>query len=996
MAGVDVDLHNVSRKEFVVAGSSDDKLSWECPPQASTEDVVWEFVFDGDIEPHLDDSWANAPIAPNQGFDTWECVDDAPEMVSLASSQTTVKKIVWGLRDLMVELCLEDYVHQAEAWAAEMGAVWLEEVIENAEDFADALRLKVLERRRLQRQGEQICSRLIQCRRNSVCNGQQNQLDLSEVEQRTQARGHVGARLSAPSVAVQEDQVMHRQLSASTRPDVCATSESLPEVDSGYVQACVAVPQWAMALVVGKRWRNIAEMERCRGIVSIKLSVNSDETNECAISGTSAKSVGLVASRIEKLVSLAMADSGKDRRDVLLDFESDCAVRLIEATRLGLFVDLENYDSAPGRIYFGLSHGARLSVEEMKCLQREWRPWLGSDPSCLIGLVAENYESTLQDVLRDVRQMHTGRRLRVEARFGCLLFAHPPGLLSKGRDIPVQSLSKLRLHRDLDVQFFVTLRRDVAGSIKRNLISKGFMPIPAEEVTVVHLIDCESQKRISVTLAECENGMDSRLEDEKKSEIDRIASSSEYYEVLGVRRKCSDVEIVMGFYRISKLIHPKCCAHPGAQEAWNVANLCKDTLINEDKRRSYDDNPLPPPAFTRSKPAEGLRVIKCHGNDQKHWCLDVARSANDIGMRVVVRSYEDEVQDHEMLKWFEEAWQKRSDGLITLKSGARFRIDTIRYKTKYRFIDSRLKISVEHVRQIDVECCPAERWEVEVRSLHVKRSFRSLMRSQTPHTASTHQSSGDPSSCSDEVSRATEVFNDFMQELNVLSNTFMENVVLTPVDHDYLHEEGGAFVEGSSLLPGSEKSKIQVIADVELPSVRALEESVLNRFEAKRYYDIDPFSVAFSHGTLSSVFRNGSSVDDTIASIFRRALEPREFPPLDVIIRDGQLVAIRGNRRLFLFRVLAAVGAASTVRILIHSLDSPIVQSMRWDPRLGRVAPKWERSLSSDNNGRWVDVRSRYMYWQCGLSGQLKDEALALLREQGFDELCKRDADVRR
>merc|ERR1712216_459688 len=61
-----------------------------------------------------------------------------------------------------------EYLAPAAAWALEMGAAYLEEIIENKDDFADALELKPLERKRLDRQGPQAATRILHWRPNET------------------------------------------------------------------------------------------------------------------------------------------------------------------------------------------------------------------------------------------------------------------------------------------------------------------------------------------------------------------------------------------------------------------------------------------------------------------------------------------------------------------------------------------------------------------------------------------------------------------------------------------------------------------------------------------------------------------------------------------------------------------------------------------------------------------------------------------------------------
>jgi serine/threonine protein kinase len=64
-------------------------------------------------------------------------------------------RAVAGLSELLSELRLGAYTERADSWCRNMGAVHLDEVSENAEDFADALGLKQLEKKRLLKKFEE-------------------------------------------------------------------------------------------------------------------------------------------------------------------------------------------------------------------------------------------------------------------------------------------------------------------------------------------------------------------------------------------------------------------------------------------------------------------------------------------------------------------------------------------------------------------------------------------------------------------------------------------------------------------------------------------------------------------------------------------------------------------------------------------------------------------------------------------------------------------------
>eukprot|EP00434_Breviolum_minutum_P014260 symbB.v1.2.012571.t3/scaffold873.1/size155814/5 len=62
---------------------------------------------------------------------------------------------IWGLEEFLSELGLSEYEEKALKWAKDMGAISLEELVENAKDLGHAMGLKPLEQKRLERQGIQ-------------------------------------------------------------------------------------------------------------------------------------------------------------------------------------------------------------------------------------------------------------------------------------------------------------------------------------------------------------------------------------------------------------------------------------------------------------------------------------------------------------------------------------------------------------------------------------------------------------------------------------------------------------------------------------------------------------------------------------------------------------------------------------------------------------------------------------------------------------------------
>ena len=116
--------------------------------------------------------------------------------------------------------------------------------------------------------------------------------------------------------------------------------------------------------------------------------------------------------------------------------------------------------------------------------------------------------------------------------------------------------------------------------------------------------------------------------------------------------------------------------------------------------------------------------------------------------------------------------------------------------------------------------------------------------------------------------------------------------------------------------------------------------------------------------SISPTFRNGMSLDDAIEAITKGELNHYEFPPLDVFEQEGMLFSL-SNRRLYIFRCLSRMGLVGSVQALVHPWRSITVQRCRYDERLGREAPKWERAMSTTNSGTSVSSSIRAPLMGC-------------------------------
>ena len=72
-------------------------------------------------------------------------------------------------------------------------------------------------------------------------------------------------------------------------------------------------------------------------------------------------------------------------------------------------------------------------------------------------------------------------------------------------------------------------------------------------------------------------------------------------------------------------------------------------------------------------------------------------------------------------------------------------------------------------------------------------------------------------------------------------------------------------------------------------------------------FQIEPHKVRFSHTTISSRFRDGREIKETIAEVVQKSTDIREIPRCSVVWHNGNHWSI-SNRRLATFRWLEMLG----------------------------------------------------------------------------------------
>ncbi|MEU6964998.1 RHS repeat-associated core domain-containing protein [Streptomyces chrestomyceticus] len=90
---------------------------------------------------------------------------------------------------------------------------------------------------------------------------------------------------------------------------------------------------------------------------------------------------------------------------------------------------------------------------------------------------------------------------------------------------------------------------------------------------------------------------------------------------------------------------------------------------------------------------------------------------------------------------------------------------------------------------------------------------------------------------------------------------------------------------------------------------------------------IDPTRILFAQKGVSSRFKNGKTIDETVAGIKSGAIDPMDFPPIRLVVRDGKLYTL-DHRRLVTFQK----AGLSKVPYRMATSAEEMAESFKFDP----------------------------------------------------------------
>ena len=92
--------------------------------------------------------------------------------------------------------------------------------------------------------------------------------------------------------------------------------------------------------------------------------------------------------------------------------------------------------------------------------------------------------------------------------------------------------------------------------------------------------------------------------------------------------------------------------------------------------------------------------------------------------------------------------------------------------------------------------------------------------------------------------------------------------------------------------------------------------------------NVDPQDIRFSQDSISSRFKNGNSVSDTIDKLKTGELTAKDFPNIRVVKRDGKLYTL-DNRRLYCFKE----AGLESIPVIFASLKEELKEAFKFSTR---------------------------------------------------------------
>lgn len=98
-----------------------------------------------------------------------------------------------------------------------------------------------------------------------------------------------------------------------------------------------------------------------------------------------------------------------------------------------------------------------------------------------------------------------------------------------------------------------------------------------------------------------------------------------------------------------------------------------------------------------------------------------------------------------------------------------------------------------------------------------------------------------------------------------------------------------------------------------------------------------PSKIRFTHDSIESYFSDGHSIPETFRQILWKKITAEDLPWIEVMNYEGNWFAVRGNRRLFLFKELEKRGELSKVKVQKINFDQYLFRTQYTSSNKGKT-----------------------------------------------------------
>jgi curved DNA-binding protein CbpA len=461
----------------------------------------------------------------------------------------------------------------------------------------------------------------------------------------------------------------------------------------------ISVPSEACGFIVGKKGRNIKELQRMAEIDHISLCF---KTSSVTVVGTE-EGIRAAKRRIDQAVSLAANAAGYFPKAAMTCFRLDgSTMRKVKFEPRSSF-DKDAFSFGGVCTQELDDHRQYFVIASDEVGQPESQP-VPLESQKLDGIVAGFNPSIYSQFFDEIFKynmdaiMEEKACIQIGVNFGkTFLSSVPPSSQNKG--ISMRELNNLEYGKNgIRPEFIRHFSPSKCDAVIDGLLG-DYVPLSSEKFVVIHCVSQRAKKRYSIKLKTGNEDEGSDVNDGTvvSDKIRQISLAQTYFDVLGLdpRGQTNSREVDIAFQRIVQVVHPDNNTHPLAGEAMKVLKDARSTLENEESRVAYARLPLsrqcPKRGFEYSESGGKFRrmpdVKSFQSKSQKLGLLTVLDEASRSEFRTTVEIENDEAMDRDVLHKLQEAWDDRDGDRFQFPDGTKdwLIVDMIRYKDSEKF-----------------------------------------------------------------------------------------------------------------------------------------------------------------------------------------------------------------------------------------------------------------------------------------------------------------------